>query len=320
MSQVLPVIIRGPAIVTFNSMVFYVRGDIRDSFKRETFTVEDDFHGIIGVRSAGHGMRTITFQPAGELKTLAKYWPYGPSSLVAGASAIGGSIFTGPLVIHTKAGKTYTYPKAGMARMPSLFLGTKKPIIGPMEFHVIGDYSTTPTDTDFFETIASSAFSDTSFDAAKIVYGLYSAALGSRSAPYNAIGAREGFTFEPTITLEQCLDDNVGVADELLTSVSWRCKFAPNNLTREQLDTLVQLQDTNVILPGEDVGRGPGGTPEDLVVSGPGLTATLHKAGIVSTDGGFGTKIDVNGEIEFANSMSFTTGVANALVTLTLAS
>lgn len=319
MSLVKPVVIRGPAIVTFNSMVFYVKGDIRDPFKRETFTVEDDFHGRIAERSAGLGMRTITFQPAGELKTLAKYFPYGPSSLVAGAGAIGQSILTGPLVIHTKAGKTYTYPRAGIAKMPTLFLGTKKPIFGPMEFHAFGDLTTTVTDTDFFETIAAASFTDTSFDDTKIKYGLYSAALGARSAPYSAMGAREGFTFEPTITLEQCLDDNVGVADELLTGISWRVKFAPNNLTREELDVMVMLQDTNVIQPGEDVGRGPGAT-ENLVITGPGFTAaTLHRAGIVSADGGFGTKIDANGEVEFANSMYFTTGVAQPLVTLTLA-
>lgn len=315
-TPVLPTVIRGPAIVQFGSYSFYTEGDIRRRLTRNTAPTVTDFHGRIDETLVSQ-MIDLEFTPAGELESLIKYFPFGPSNLVA-ASSIGSSILTGACTIHTKAGQTIAFNRAGIAKSPALRLGPRVTPYGPMTISCIGKAATQPTDPAYLKTIASLAFSDTGFDETKIVKDIYSAALGARSAPFNAMGARNGFEFEVAYDLENAEDDNIGIADRILTGLTATLRFAPNNLTEAQVDELTLLQDTDAIIPGQSVSRGPSSVAEDLVLSSDVLDVTLHNAGVRSVEGGYGVKVDRNGNIEFVARMSFTTGAANPLFTLTL--
>lgn len=315
-TPVLPTIIRGPAIVQFGSYSFYTAGDIRRRVTRTTVPTATDFHGRIDETLAST-MIDLEFTPAGELESLVKYFPFGPSNLVA-TSSIGNSILTGACTIHTKAGQTIAFNRAGISKSPTLQLGPRVTPFGSMTISAIGKAATQPTDAAYFKTIASATFANTDFDETKIIKDIYSAALGSRLTPFNAIGARNGFEFEVAYDLDNVEDDNVGIADRVLTGITATCRFAPNNLTEAQVDELMALQDSDAILPGQSISRGPSSAAEDLVLTSDVLDATLHNAGVRTAEGGYGVKVDRNGNVEFVAKMTFTTGAPNPLFTLTL--
>ena len=316
-TPVIPSIIRGPAVLIYNSYTYYTQGDIRVNTRRNVQPTQSDMFGNLGDTHESQ-VTEISFTPVGEVESMVKYFPYGPSNLTA-ASSVGNSIFTGsdvPLVIHTKAGQTITYHRAGISVMPPLNLSPRSTLFNEMTFVALGKRATQQTDAAFWKTIGSSAFSDTSFDHTKVVKDIYTATLGARLSPYDAIGARNGFLLTPILELEEVQDDNVGIADMIISSVGMRCTFAPNNLTEAQVDTLINHQDSDAILPGQFIGRGPSGTPEDLVIDSDVFTATLHAAGVTSGENGYGVRVDRNGNLEWTYRQTFTSGAPDPIFSL----
>lgn len=316
---ILPVVLRGPAIVIHNAMAYYVRGDIKVKLARRTFAVETDMFGKIDTRLTSQ-MKDIEFTPAGEIKSLAKYYPWGPSNLVA-ANPVSSSIFTGTTVIHTKAGKTITYERTGVSKMPTLMLSPQKTAFGSMTISALGKIDVQSNTAAAFKAIADSAFADATFDPTAIITGIYNAALGQREAPFDAMGARTGFELEPVLELDDVPDDNVGIADRRIISVGWKVRFAPNNLTLAELDEIIQLDGTEGLLPGQSVARGvlADEGPEDLVITGDPLTVTVKSVGLVSAENGYGAKVDQNGQVEFEQRHEFAAGVASSLIDFDLA-
>lgn len=308
-TPVQPSVIRGPAVVIFNSYTYYVQGDITVTRERNVNPTMTDMFGNVGDTLVSE-TNTITFTPAGEVESAVKYFPYGPSNLVA-ASSVGSSIYGGACVIHTKAGQTISYNRAGISAMPTMTLSPRATWLGSMSIKSIGSTSVLQTDAAFYKTIASASFTDTSFDASKIIKDIYKVAIGARSTPYDAIGARAGFEVRPFIETSVVEDDNVGIADEIITSVGCEVSFEPNNLTEAQIDTLLNSQDTNALLPGQFIGRGPVATPENLVISSTALTVTAHNAGLVAAEHGYGSSIDRNKTLRWVARSTFTSGAPN---------
>jgi hypothetical protein len=317
-TPILPVVLRGPGIFYADSYAYYVdQSGLKISVSRKTEKTVDDFFGVLDETSQGGPMVEISFTPTGIIRSLAKPFPYGPTSMVAGWYS-GQSILKGACYWSSKAGEKRLWARGGIRKSPTLFLNPRKQIFGSMTFNCINQITVQPTDAAVLETISATAFADTTFDETKIVKDLYTASLGSRTTPYNAIGAREGFEIEPVYEMDEVPDFNVGVADILLKSVQWRVKFAPNNLTRTQFLALPYWEDTSAIMAGESVARGPSGVAEDLVIDSDVLTATLHQIGFVKAESGGGVKVDANGQIEGLCKMKFTTGVPQPLVTITI--
>lgn len=313
-TPVLPSIIRGPAIIIHNSYSYYTAGDIRVRHDRQTEATPSDMWGDLGGTLSSH-KTTLSFTPVGAIESIAKHYPYGPSNLVA-TSSIGASVMNGTTVIHTKAGQTITYHRSGITQCPKLMMSPRKTLFDAMEITCIGAAATQPTDAAFLKTIGSAAFSDTSFNRALVIKDIYTATLGSRLSPYDAIGAREGFEFDLGLQVEEVKDDNVGIADILVVDIKPQLSFAPNNLTEAQLDALLNLQGTDALLVGQYVGRGPSGTPEDLVVDSDAFTLTLHNAGAITSENGYGVKVDRNGNVTFESMASFATGAPEARFSL----
>ncbi len=318
-TPVLPTIIRGPSIITFNGASYYFKDGVTVKPNRKAFQILTDFFGPIDNRLESM-MVDIEGTPAGEMETLVKYYPYGPTSLVA-ASDVGNSIFTAsdvPLVLATKAGLTTTWQRGGIAKSPTLFLSPRKTAYGSMVFSALGKRATQPTTATYWKAVASTSFTNVAFDDTKVITDIYKAVLGSRASPYDAIGARTGFELEPVYDLDDVPDDNVGIADRFLTGHQWKARFAPNNLSEAQVDVLALLQDTDAIKVGQSLSRGPSSVKENLVITADALVATLNAVGVMSTEQGFGVKVDRNGMIEFVTRQTFTTGAPDPLVTLAL--
>jgi hypothetical protein len=320
-NPILPVIIVGPAIVTWNGYSYYFKAGLKSEFKRETFKITTDFDGDIDERMKSQ-MTEISGQPVGMLSTagMAAMFPYG-------VSAVGKSIFGTadlPLVIVTRfggtsnLGQTITYPRGAMSKFPQLRLKPTDTLFGDLTFTCLSDPTVQPNTAAAWNTVASATFADVSFDETQIITDSYSAAYGS--TPYNAMGSMAGFEIDISMETSQIPADDYGIVDIILKGLTATAKFAPSNLTETQVYTLLGLQGTGYIFPGQSLSKA--GTP--LVITGSGngahtLTATINSAGPKQAGFMYSTDKHRHEAVEFTSKRTWTSGVGNALWTLAVA-
>lgn len=301
----LPSIIQGPAIVIFNGQSYYFKGGIKRSVKRATFDVESDAAGFSD-RRLKSTMVEISGTPAGQLTTDAafgKLFPYAVTDI--GKSVFGNA--DAPLVIHTKAGQTITYARAALTKLPGLRLKPTDTLFGDITFTCLGKSTVQPTAAGSFNAVASSAFTDATFDGDTIKTARYQAAWGA--APYDVMGSKEGFEIDIAMDLQPIEVDDFGVVDMVLKSLVATAKFAPSNLTEDQVNTLLATQDADVVLPGQSLAK----AGRDLVISSDVFAATLYKAGPVDADSSFDVGQHRHGDITWVSRRSWTAGTANPL-------
>ena len=309
----LPVVIRNVGIFVVNSVVYYFdQTGAKVKTNRGIEIVKDDFFGAIQNRAKGSPVVDITFTPTGLIRNLAATIPFSGSGMNTWYA--GQSIFNGSGFFIDKGSNKSLFAKAGILKPPTMYLHPTKNFFGPMTVRCINDVTLSPTNAAVLKTISTTAFTDVSFDQTKIKGDVYSAALGSRSTPYSAMGGRDGFTIEPIYNTYDVEDANVGTADTRIAEVGFKVMFAPNNLTEAQLDGLANWEGTNAMQAGDDVSK----LSEDLVITGGPVIATLHSAGVVSGENGWGAKLDRNGNVEFVAPIKFTTGVPQSVLDLTV--
>jgi hypothetical protein len=317
-TPVLPNLIVGPAIITWNGKSFYSKAGIKAEFKRDTFKIETDFDGTIDERAKTQRTE-ITFQPDGQISTLSKYFPYS-------VAQIGSSIFGTtplPLVIQTKfggasnTGQTITYPRAALSKLPQLRLKPTDTLFGEMTFTCLGVPSVQPTGASAWQAIADAAFGDTSFDETAIITDSYTASYGS--SPYNAIGSMAGFEVDITAETETITADDWGIVDMILKSLTATAKFAPSNLTEAQLYTLLANQGSGYVYPGQSLSK----SNTNLIIAGSGngahtLTVTINNAGPKQAGFMYSTGKHRFDAVEFTSKRTWTSGAANALFTVAI--
>jgi len=311
----IPLRIHGPAIITFNGVSYYFKTGLKGSVKRNVAKIEVDAFGQIA-EVARDCIVEFTGTPAGAIRAadLAGQMPYLPS-------AIGQSIFGAtdtPLVVQTlNDGAAITWQRGAISKYAPILLSATHGTIykGDMTFSCLMASNFTPTATSSWKSIASSAFSDTTFDPSKVRMAQYTAAWGSAS-PYNAMISQDGFTLIPSIVTENILVDNYGIIDMALKSVTGTAQFRPANLTEAQLDTLIELQGGSALLPGQAIGDGG----NDLVITSNLLVATLKMTAAVDYGLLYATGKLRAGEVAFAAATTFTGGMPNPVFTFTIPS
>jgi hypothetical protein len=311
-TPVLPTLIIGPAIILHNGKAFYSKDGLKVENKRETFNIETDFDGKIDERMKSQ-MTELTWTPDGQVSDLNKYFPYAVADV--GSSIFGASPKT--VVIHTKAGQTITFPRGAISKLPQLRLKPTDTLFGDMTITCLGVPSVQPAAANTWKTIASASFTDASFDETKIVTDIYRAAYGS--TPYDVIGSLAGFEIDIAMDCETIDSDDFGHTEMVLKSLTASAKFAPNNLTEAQVDTLLNFQSTNFVYPGQSLSK----SNTDLVIAGSGnngltLTATIKKAGPKGYTFMYSTGKHRHDAVEFSSKRTWTAGVANELFTLAI--
>lgn len=303
----LPTIIQGPAIVIFNGVSYYFKDGLKRTMRRETFTVGADGYGQSQTRLKSTVIE-LSGTPAGQLPSqvnLGKMYPYG-------AAEIGASVFGSPdkaLVIHTKAGQTITYGRGAITKVAPLRLRPTDTLFGEMTFTCLGKSTVQPNVANSWNTLATAAFADTTFDASAIQTARYEAAWGA--SPFNLMSALNGFEVEIGLDLTPIETDDFGVVDMILTSMSAAARFAPASLTEAQVETLLGLQDTTALLPGQSVAK----AGNDLVISSDVFTVTVHNCGPVDFESTFAAGTHRHGVMNFVANRKWTAGVAQPLWT-----
>lgn len=301
-------IVRGPAVVKFNSAVFFAKGDVQVDHNIDTFDVNTSMHGKVSERAADVDI-DISFDPVGEWENLSVLWPYR-------TSLIGSSIFGADktLVIATLAGQVLTYGAAAVVQMPDVNLSTQKTLIGGTKFKCLRQDNTAWDDnTNRLLAIASTAFLDADwaqFDVTKIYTQAFAFAWGS--SPWNAIKTVDGATLNFDLKIEPVTSDEDGKVDYTLSDVGVMAKLTPIGVTEQNVIDAMKIQGTSAIKRGGAIDA----NASDFVATGANVSATLHKAALKTSGYRFGATALRLGELGFVSSRQFTSGKSDPLWTL----
>lgn len=295
-------IVTGPGTVSLGTPVFYDKDNIEAVVEKELFEVQTSMHGAVDQRVKDI-IAKITFTPAGEVAAadLAALYPYATPDIGA---EIFGSTDTAS-IIHSKAGKTVTFHSAALTKMPDLILAGTKTAFGQAEITAILKNNVERSAANSLYTIATTAFSDTSFATANVITKPYTAAW---STILTSIIPLDGFqvTFDASFT--PIVTDGLGTIGMRLQGVTAMAKCRPINISESDILDAMRLQDT---------GAGIGVSERraaNLVISGTGgMTVTLYDAVLRTGPLRWGATEIRAGEIAFIAQRVESTGSFGAL-------
>lgn len=251
---------KGPAIVTYNSVVFYTRDAHVVSIKGETFPITANQFGTVDQRLK-QIMSTITFTPVGVVSAGSIGVLYPHLSPVVGASAL--PTTDKALVVHPVNGKEcLTFNNAFVTGdgMPSMKCSTQGTRFGQVKFMALGTNADGWSTSGHLFATADTAFSDTSFTVAGIATVAFSATLGG-----SPIITRAGWDLTFRADTAEETEDTQGTFDYLYTGgFNFTASCAPIGMTVATLSALQLIQ-------GSGAARGASvmGKAADLVVTGP---------------------------------------------------
>lgn len=302
-------IVKGPAIITYNSVTFYSKDSITFKPDVKTYEIQSGVHGKVDERIDDVTME-ITFTPVGNPTAFTTLWPY--QNPVTGSSIFGATDKN--LVIQTLAGQSITIKNAAVTKMPDIILSSTKTIMGSMTFSAIGQNNLAWTDAAKRMSVAATSFSDASFAPSGIITQAYTVAWGSAS-PWNAIATEDGVTISSTLKTSAIKTDTDGVVDLILDSVDVTARMIPVGVSETQLVTLLKCQGAGIVRGGSLGALNTGA----LVVTGTGVVARIASASPRSTPMTFDRSKNRAGEIEFVANRTFSAGVAQALFSIAAA-
>jgi hypothetical protein len=310
-----PLRITGPAIIQFGGLSYYFQDGLKGSIKRNTVGITvDDFGEVAKV--AKNFVVEFSGKPVGAIDIdliNAVFLPYSRND--HGKSIFGSTDV--PLVIwarHPFDGtdlNKITWKRGAIKKSPTGLLSATRGQLysGEMTFSCLMASDFNMVAAAAWYSAVNAAFTDTTFDPNTVRMARYTAALGSRAAPYDAILAQEGFTIENTFGTKDIDVDNFGIIDQVVDADNFAAtaKFKPANLKASEIDALIRLQDTTALLPGDVIG----GAGEDLVITSDLLIATLKNCDATDTERLYKTGVLQPGETMFINASTFTSGVAD---------
>lgn len=251
---------KGPAIVTYNSVVFYTKDAHVVSIKGETFPVSTNQFGVVDQRLK-QIISTITFTPAGVVSAAAIAVLYPHLAPVVGSSAL--PTADKALVVHPINGKEcLTFNNAFVTGdgMPTMKCSTQGTRYGQVKFMALGTNADGWSTAGHMFATADTAFSDTSFTVAGLATVPFTAVLGSTT-----LVTRNGWDLSFKVDTAEEIEDTQGVFDYLYTGgFNFTASCAPIGLKVADLSALQLIQ-------GSGAARGASvmGKAADLVVTGP---------------------------------------------------
>ena len=326
MSMTRALILRGPAAILWKSQTFYTLDDIKVVIALETRDLTASAFGKVDEVVLNRKIE-VTATPIG-------LWAGGSTDFANRCIALftwinalpGTAIFPAtqaaetPLVIWTTDGTKYTFPSAAITKMPSINLSTEKVICGPVTWtclealaastNIIQAWSV----ASMMEATTSVAFTDATFSTSDILEDSYTAVWGS-IAGFTGVETKNGFTIEPSMTIQPVTTDTYGIIDYTLGSVSVTCKFQPvGSVTPDNMIAAMKIQGTG---SARGMSLASIQSSTDLVISGSTtgrLKVTLKGAQLKSGGMAFGLVTERVGELEFITTRNWTNNVTGDLI------
>ncbi len=313
----IPLRITGPAVAIFNGQTYYFQDGLKGSLKRNTANIVVDNFGEIA-QIAKDFVVEFTGKPVGRLSAAYLGSMFPDARNTHGSSVFGSTDL--PLIIwaqHPFNGSDLnkvTWVRGAISKSPTILLSaTRGQIIGgEITFTALmaSDFDLTASDA-WYEAINATYTGDT-LDVDQVRYGRYTAAFGVEPDPYDAMLAIDGFQIEQTWGTKDIEVDNFGIIDRVYDASSFvaSCKFKPANLTDAEVTTLIQLQDTDALLPGDVIG----GDNQDLVITSDVFGVTLTNCGALGSESLYQTGTLQRGEVMFVNALHRTGSGSGATI------
>lgn len=212
-------VIYGPAYVTWNSAVFFSKGDIIVELGTDTFAIESSAFGVVSTRITSRTGR-VRFTPVGEWEAATKTTLFATgdgtaiAALPVGASIIGAT--DKDLVITPLSGTgPITFKNACVSALPSLTFRATETILGEVEFMVLGMNDTDWSTADSLIAVGSAAAADVSaFSLPDIITKGYEAAWAATGlTTFAAFEGKEGFKVDFNYQTDPIEIDSVGIID-----------------------------------------------------------------------------------------------------------
>ncbi len=255
---------RVPGRLAFNSISLYSKGGT---------TIDTDLvYSLEAIEVAGMGQidnrdkeayDEISLTPDGRMSAAiaAVLWPYGNPT-------IGTGIFTDtdvPAVVHGNDNSLDTHAAAAVETMPQMIFHPVKTLVGQMKLlclrgHTSGAVSPWSA-ANSLRTFANTGgtFVDATYTNSAAVTQDYQLTWGSVSG-WSSLDFYDGLTFEPKV---EFVDDNVaavGLFNKRIKSVGGTLRGIPIGITRQMIDTQLQIQ-------GTGAGRGASGAAKAYAVT-----------------------------------------------------
>jgi len=157
-------ILRGPAIIQFNSQTFYSQGDIQLEEVMDAFAINVSNFGKVDDR-VDKVMHRLRFTPDGQWTALSTLFPYA-------TALIGDSVFgtDKTLTIWTRDGKKRVYAAAAVTKMPNIMLASTKTLLAEVEFTCIHAADTNWSTAGSLFTDSAQAYpGDSGYDVTNII-------------------------------------------------------------------------------------------------------------------------------------------------------
>jgi hypothetical protein len=268
-------LLRGPARLVYNGVVFYSEGDVRLHLRTRTREARVAVLGPLEYWLDDVEL-TVSFQPAAAWSSelLAVLYPY--------ANALPGqSLFANgdqPLVIQSPDNVQLTLPAAALTQMPPLHLAGGRPTFGEATFRALTAAGGPRSTTNSLYEVDTVSWSAPAFDRTQLVAGPVSASWGS-SSPWNPLQTVEGFMLEFPLHLREETLDDVGVADLSILEVGALAHFQPAGPTAGALLDAAHVQGA-----GSDRGASLFANAADLLIQGTssGPQVTLCSAALIA--------------------------------------
>lgn len=259
-------IIGGPCLVSFNSQVMYVEGDVEIEFSPEY--VERNVSGFKAQRYLTEMPAVIRFTPS--LTTWAQLNALCPYGDVALGSRIFGDTDVSCYVQSLTESRRFTFHRCAVTRMPPLNISFVNQMAGQVEITAITDSGKAIGAADSLFTFSATANSDTSYLVNGAINDGYDSLQLSTATGLTDVAVRDGIQIDWDLSLEPITLDAHGIVDMRVTNVAARIAFIAEGVNESSLFTFEDISNGSA---GQTRGlRASKNTAGDLVITSSTVT------------------------------------------------
>jgi hypothetical protein len=279
-------ILRGPAMVTFNGATMFSQGDIEVPISVEAYPINVDAIGYVGSHRKERRC-SISFTPSGQWDSVGAplsvlynfYRTMPPGSSIY--SPIGQSPVDMPILLTSLVdGVTVQGNAAAITKLPDLILSTQKTIMGPITFEVIGTNNVPWSTAQSLITLGSvsTPVSTSPFNPANIVTNSFSLAISGLTG-YTNFQTQDGVVVSFDLTTKEQETDTDGIVDRYFQEIKVSARCIPLGMTEAQMIAAMQIQGGSAVR-----GSSLTGTNDLVITSATGHPiVTLNKPGLMSS-------------------------------------
>ncbi len=309
-------ILKGPCQITWGagSAPIYSKGDVIVTARTQTLGIQTSGFGEVDQRAQDVEYR-IRFTPSGDFVLHAPAL-YAPMALKVGESIFGATDKTLVVKPFINPQAVLTFKNVGISRMPPMRLTASETVFGEAEFTALRSDATTWETAD--SIVAAGVYSapdHSTFSVASHFMQPWAAAWGG--APWDSFQTESGWTVTPTMELSEQRIDNAGLIDYCVRALAVTAQAVPIDTGLTEAVVLAKLGHSG---SGRVRGQSLAALGADLVLSNAdgGSVVTLDQAALIDAQLGWGGESKRIGQCTWRATRTFTAGVANALMTITV--